>query len=53
LVGTLQPGDVAGVLFTEDTQVPEIYARSAEAREFPPHCERGTAGWALVVSVPP
>lgn len=48
-LGTLQPGEVAGVLFTEDTHVPEIYARSAEAREFPPHCERDTAGWALVV----
>lgn len=48
-LGTLQPGDVAGVLFTEDTHVPEIYAGSAEAKEFPPHCERGTAGWELVV----
>lgn len=48
-LGTLPSDDVAGVLFTEDTHVPETYARSAEAREFPPHCERGTAGWALVV----
>ncbi|EIZ81178.1 cysteine-hydrolase super family protein [Novosphingobium sp. Rr 2-17] len=48
-LGTLPPDDVAGVLFTADTHVPEIYARSAEATEFPPHCERGTAGWALVV----
>lgn len=48
-LATLQPGDVTGVLFTEDTHVPEIYAGSAEAKEFPPHCERGTSGWALVV----
>ncbi len=48
-LGTLHPGDVAGVLFTEDTHVPELYAGSSEAKEFPPHCERGTAGWALVV----
>ncbi len=45
----LRREDVAGVLFTEDTHVPEVYAGSAEATEFPPHCERGTAGWELVV----
>ncbi|QNQ10021.1 cysteine hydrolase family protein [Sphingomonas alpina] len=42
----LRPDDTAGVLFTADTHVPEIYARSEEAKEFPPHCMRGTPGWA-------
>lgn len=45
----LAAADVAGVLFTADTHVPEIYARSEEAKQFPPHCEVGTPGWALVV----
>ncbi len=45
----LRPAEVAGVLFTFDTHVPEIYARSAEAEQFPPHCEQGTPGWELVV----
>jgi len=45
----LDPTEVAGVLFTADTHVPEVYARSEEARMFPPHCEVGTPGWALVV----
>lgn len=46
----LRPEEVAGVLFTADTHVPAVYARSEEAKQFPPHCEVGTAGWALVVS---
>ena len=41
----LSPADVAGVLFTFDTHVPEIYAGSAEAELFPIHCVWGTAGW--------
>jgi len=45
----LRPGEVAGVLFTADTHLPEIYAVSEEATQFPPHCERGSPGWALVV----
>jgi len=36
----------AGVLFTFDTHLPDIYAGSAEAEAFPLHCVRGTAGWA-------
>ena len=48
-LAALNPGEVAGVLFTADTHVPAIYADSEEARQFPPHCEVGTPGWALVV----
>lgn len=43
---SLKSADVAGVLFTFDTHVPEIYAVSDEAKEFPVHCVRGSAGWA-------
>lgn len=48
-LGTLDPGEVAGILFTQDTHVADVYASSAEARQFPLHCERGQAGWDLVV----
>ena len=48
-LASLQPAEVAGVLFTADTHVPEVYALSEEAKQFPPHCEVGTPGWALVV----
>ena len=48
-LAALRPGDVAGVLFTADTHEPAIYAASEEATQFPPHCERGTEGWSLVV----
>lgn len=46
---TLDPGEVAGVLMTFDTHVPDIYAASPEAAEFPIHCVRGTAGWESVL----
>jgi len=45
----LRAGEVAGVLFTADTHVPAVYALSEEAKQFPPHCEVETPGWALVV----
>ncbi|AMK17248.1 MULTISPECIES: cysteine hydrolase family protein [Sphingobium] len=45
----LRTEDVAGVLFTADTHVPEIYVASAEAEQFPPHCEKGTPGWENVL----
>lgn len=45
----LRPERTAGVLFTFDTHVPEVYAASEEAKQFPPHCGKGTPGWALVV----
>ena len=48
-LAALNPGEVAGVLFTADTHVPAIYAGSEEASQFPQHCEVGTPGWALVV----
>lgn len=48
-LSALRPDEIAGVLFTADTHVPEVYAVSQEAREFPPHCEVGTPGWVLVV----
>lgn len=48
-LAVLRPDHVAGVLFTADTHVPEVYAGSHEAEQFPPHCVKGTAGWSLVV----
>ncbi len=45
----LRPEDTAGVLFTFDTHVPEVYAMSEEAKQFPPHCVKDTPGWELVV----
>lgn len=48
-LAALDPAEVAGVLFTFDTHTPEIYAGSAEAAQFPPHCMRGTPGWASVL----
>ncbi len=45
-LGGLDPAETAGVLFTFDTHLPEAYAGSAEAKAFPIHCVRGTAGWA-------
>ena len=45
-LGGLDPAETAGVLFTFDTHLPEVYAGSAEAKAFPIHCVRGTAGWA-------
>lgn len=49
-LAALDPAEIAGVLFTADTHVPEIYAQSAEAGQFPPHCEKGMPGWELVVA---
>lgn len=45
----IDPAETAGILFTFDTHEREAYAGSAEAEQFPLHCERGTAGWQLVV----
>lgn len=45
----LRSEDVTGVLFTADTHVPTIYAASAEAEQFPPHCEKSTPGWENVL----
>lgn len=48
-LAALDPGAVAGVLFTADTHVPALYAVSEEAKAFPPHCEVDTPGWELMV----
>ena len=45
----LRPDETAGVLFTQDTHDPDIYAQSKEAEQFPLHCKRGTPGWELVI----
>ncbi len=45
----LRPEEIEGILFTFDTHVPDIYAGSAEAGQFPLHCVRGHPGWELVV----
>lgn len=50
-LASLGPEETAGVLFTFDTHEPEIYARSPEAGQFPPHCVKGSAGWANVLDV--
>lgn len=46
----LRPDDTAAVVFTFDTHDPETYPGSAEALQFPPHCYRGTEGWANMLS---
>jgi len=46
----LRPDDTAGILFTYDTHEPEVYATSAEAEQFPPHCVKGSAGWDNMLS---
>lgn len=45
----LDPVEVKGLLMTFDTHVPDIYARSEEAEQFPLHCEKATAGWESVL----
>lgn len=45
----LSASDTAGVLFTRDTHIPEIYAGSAEAQQFPLHCVKDGPGWALTI----
>jgi nicotinamidase/pyrazinamidase len=50
-LAALDPAETAGVLFTFDTHVPEVYAGSAEAEAFPIHCVRGTEGWANLLDV--
>ncbi|MFT4054010.1 MAG: isochorismatase family cysteine hydrolase [Novosphingobium sp.] len=48
-LASLDPRDVAGVLMTFDTHAPADYAGSAEAEQFPIHCEKGTPGWESVL----
>jgi len=50
-LASLDPAQTAGVLFTFDTHVADVYASSAEAEAFPIHCVRGTAGWNNVIGV--
>jgi nicotinamidase/pyrazinamidase len=47
----LEPAGTAGVLFTFDTHVPDVYAGSPEAEAFPLHCVRGTPGWANLLDI--
>ncbi|TVV76229.1 cysteine hydrolase family protein [Sphingomonas solaris] len=51
MLASLDPDETAGVLLTFDTHEPDRYARSAEARQFAPHCVRGSAGWQTVLDV--
>lgn len=48
-LATLDEAEVKGVLMTFDTHVPDVYAGSEEAEQFPLHCERGAAGWESVL----
>ena len=50
-LAALDPAETAGVLFTFDTHVPEVYAGSPEAEAFPLHCVRGGEGWANLLDV--
>ena len=49
-LASLRPADVTGVLFTLDTHLPEVYARSEEAEQFPLHCVKDAPGWSLMVA---
>jgi len=48
-LASLDPKEYVGVLFTYDTHNKSSYPASEEAKQFPPHCEKGTPGWELVV----
>ena len=48
-IAALHPEDIAGILFTFDTHLPETYAGSAEGETFPIHCVRGSVGWETVI----
>ncbi|AOR79144.1 hypothetical protein LH128_09101 [Sphingomonas sp. LH128] len=50
-LASLDPREVAGVLMTFDTHVVAEYVGSAEAEQFPIHCQKGTAGWVSVLDV--
>jgi len=41
----LTPEDTEGVLFTFDTHSATTYFDQPESKQFPIHCELGTAGW--------
>lgn len=47
----LQSEETAGVLFTFDTHLPDVYAASEEAKAFPLHCVKGSEGWANTLDV--
>lgn len=49
-LASLNPDEVAGVLFTYDTHTQPAYDNSPEGKMFPPHCIYGTSGWELAVS---
>lgn len=46
---SLDPLQIAGVLFTFDTHDPQAYAGSVESKLFPLHCMRGSKGWKSVL----
>jgi nicotinamidase/pyrazinamidase len=48
---SLDPADTEAVLFTFDTHDAASFSGSAEAVEFPIHCEKGTAGWNNLLSI--
>lgn len=48
-LANLNPNEVVGVLFTYDTHSEDTYLTSEEAKQFPPHCYKGTDGWELGV----
>ncbi|BCA62044.1 hypothetical protein HMP09_1278 [Sphingomonas sp. HMP9] len=50
-LSTLEPAEVAGVLFTFDTHFVETYAASPEAQMFPIHCVQGAQGWGNMLDV--
>lgn len=48
-LGSLEPGETAGVLFTFDTHDPALFAASPEGQQFPLHCVAGSPGWDSVL----
>jgi len=48
---SLAPEDTKAVLFTFDTHDAASFSGSAEAAEFPIHCEKGTAGWENLLGI--
>lgn len=48
-LASLSKDDTIGVLFTLDSHYDYIYPDSEEAKQFPPHCYKGSIGWELAV----
>lgn len=49
-LANLNPKEYSCVIFTQDSHDSKKYATSEEAKSFPKHCIKGTAGWDFAVN---